>query len=81
MLNVFVAEIVLEGAGIDALIGQLEAAGMTQHLRVDLKWHLRRPEPCNHPPETNGTHGRTTLRHEYVAPRLLLFALEAAQGA
>jgi hypothetical protein len=29
MLNVFVAEIVLQGSGIDALIGQLEAAGMT----------------------------------------------------
>jgi hypothetical protein len=40
--DVFVAEIVLQGSGIDALIGQLEAAGMTQHLRVNLKWHLRR---------------------------------------
>jgi hypothetical protein len=82
MLNVFVAEIVLQGSGIDALIGQLEAAGMTQHLRVNLKWHLRRcTEPCNHSPETNGTYRRTPLRHEHLAPRLLLFALKAAQGA
>jgi hypothetical protein len=73
VLDVLVAEIVLQGSGVDALIGQLEAAGMAQHLRVNLKWHLRRrTEPCNHPPETNGTHGCPPLTHEHVSPRLQL---------
>ena len=36
MLDRLVAEIGLDGPGIDAVVGQLEAAGVAQHVRVDL---------------------------------------------
>jgi hypothetical protein len=50
-----VAEIGLDGPGIDAVVGQLEAAGVAQHVRVDL--HI---EVCSltsaldQPPLVNG---------------------------
>jgi hypothetical protein len=34
------AEIGLDGSGIDAVVGQLEAAGVAQHVRVDLEADL-----------------------------------------
>jgi len=40
VLNVLVAQIVLQGASIVAVIGQLEAAGMTQHVRMDGERYL-----------------------------------------
>jgi hypothetical protein len=36
MLDRLVAEIGLDGPGIDAVVSQLEAAGVAQHVRVDL---------------------------------------------
>ena len=36
MLDRLVAEIGLDRSGIDAVVGQLEAAGVAQHVRVDL---------------------------------------------
>src|ERR1035438_1233281 len=36
--NVFVAEIMLQGSGVVALIGELVAAGVTQHARMHRKW-------------------------------------------
>ena len=36
MLDRLVAEIGLDRSGIDAVVSQLEAAGVAQHLRVDL---------------------------------------------
>jgi len=36
-----VAEIGLDGPGIDAVVGQLEAAGVAQHVRVDLHIEAR----------------------------------------
>jgi hypothetical protein len=35
VLNVLVAEIVLQGTGIMAIVGELEPTGMAQHVRVD----------------------------------------------
>jgi hypothetical protein len=59
-----------DSAGGRGVSGEDIAACVPQHVRVNLKWHLRgRTEPCNHSPETNGTHGRPPpLRHEHVAP-------------
>ena len=37
MLDILVPEVVLQGAGIVAVVGQLEAAGMAQHVRMDLE--------------------------------------------
>ena len=36
MLDRLVAKIGLDRPGIDAVVGQLEAAGVAQHVRVDL---------------------------------------------
>jgi hypothetical protein len=43
VLNVLVPEIVLQGPGVMAIIGQLEPAGMAEHVRVDREWHLGGP--------------------------------------
>jgi hypothetical protein len=40
VLNVLVPEIVLQGPRVVTIIGQLEPAGMAQHVRVDREWHL-----------------------------------------
>src|SRR5262249_48656090 len=40
VLNVLVPEVVLQGPRVVAIIGQLEPAGMAQHVGVDRKWHL-----------------------------------------
>ena len=36
MLDCFMTKIGLDRSGIDAVVGQLEAAGVAQHVRVDL---------------------------------------------
>ena len=36
MLDRFVAEVGLDRPGIDAVVGQFEAAGVAEHVRVDL---------------------------------------------
>jgi hypothetical protein len=47
VLDVPVAEIGLQRAGVVAIIGQLEAAGVPQHVRMDRKGHLcGLAEPC-----------------------------------
>ena len=33
-------EVVLQGARVVAIIGQLEPTGMAKHVRVDREWHL-----------------------------------------
>jgi hypothetical protein len=40
VLDVLVPEVVLQGARVVAIIGQLEAAGVAKHVRVDREWHL-----------------------------------------
>jgi hypothetical protein len=40
MLNVLVPEVVLQGAGIVAIVGEFEAAGVPKHVRMDREWHL-----------------------------------------
>ena len=40
VLDVLVPEVVLQGPGVMAIIGQLEATGVAQHVRVDREWHL-----------------------------------------
>jgi hypothetical protein len=55
VLDVLVTEIVLQGAGIVAVVGELEAAGMAQHVRMDCKRHLGGlTEPCHEVMETHG---------------------------
>ena len=40
MLDILVAEILLQRSRIDTLVCQHEAAGMAQHVRMDAKCHL-----------------------------------------
>jgi hypothetical protein len=67
VLNVLVAQIVLQGASILAVIGQLEAAGMAQHVRMDGKRHLGGfAEAGNEMMETHRADWSATLANEYV---------------
>jgi hypothetical protein len=80
VLDVFVPKIMLEGARVVAVIGEFEAAGMAQHVRVHAKRHFRNlPKPRDHSVEPSRAHRCSTLAQEYVPARLLL-ALKAAQG-
>ena len=40
VLDVLVPEVVLQGPGVVAVVGQFEPAGMAKHVRVDREWHL-----------------------------------------
>src|SRR5262249_27302858 len=40
VLNVVVAEVVLQGPRVVAIVGQLKPAGMAKHVRVDRERHL-----------------------------------------
>src|SRR5262245_28685167 len=58
MLDILVAEIVLQGASIVAVIGQLEAAGMAQHVRMDGERYLGGlAEPYHEMVEAHGVIG------------------------
>ena len=40
VLDVLVPEVVLQGPGVVAIVGELEPTGMAQHVGVDREWHL-----------------------------------------
>ena len=40
VLDVLVPEVVLQGARVVAIVGELEPTSMAQHVRVDREWHL-----------------------------------------
>jgi len=81
VLDVFVAEVVLQRPGIHPLVGQLESGRMPQHVRMDAERHPGGlPKPGQHPPKGNGSHRGTALTHEDISPSLLL-SLETAQRA
>ena len=40
VLNVLVAEVVLQGPRVAAIVRELEPTGMAKHVRVDREWHL-----------------------------------------
>ena len=61
------AEVVLQGPRVVAIVGELEPAGVAKHVRVDRKWHVSGfPEPLNEPVETNGTDWPAALGNEHV---------------
>ena len=67
MLNVLVPEVVLQGARVVTIVGQLEPAGVAKHVRVDREWHLGDlAEALNEPVETDGTDWPAALGNEYV---------------
>ena len=61
------AEVVLQGPRVVAIVGQLEATGVAQHVRVDGEWHLGGlPEALDKPVETDGADWSAALGNEYV---------------
>src|SRR5215467_11682044 len=67
VLDVLVPEVVLQGARVVAVVGELKPAGMAKHVRVDGEWHLGGlPEALDEPVETDGTDGPAALGNEYV---------------
>src|SRR5215831_14050991 len=67
VLNVLVPEVVLQGARVVAIVGQLEPAGVAKHVRVDRKGHLGGlPEALDKPVETDGADWAAALGNEYV---------------
>src|SRR5262245_17985999 len=67
VLDVLVPEVVLQGARVVTIVGQLEPAGMAQHVGVDREWHLGDlAEALDEPMEPNGTDWPAALGNEYV---------------
>src|SRR5262245_25258571 len=65
VLDILMAEVVLQRARVMAIIGEFESAGMPKHVRVDREWHLGGfPEPSDHSTEAHRAHGRPSLAHE-----------------
>jgi hypothetical protein len=66
--NVLVAEISLDRAGIDAIIGHLEAAGVPEHVGVYLETELgARAHPLDHLLKAIGRDRGLAPRHEQVS--------------
>jgi hypothetical protein len=63
MLDVLVAEVVLQSAGVVSIVGELEAAGVAQHVWMQSKRHLGGlAEPCHEVIEAKRAHRSTALR-------------------
>ena len=82
VLDILVAEIGLQRQGIDALIGELVAASVPQHVRMDDEIETRDlAEPLHHDTESARRERCAALRDEDEWRRRLLLALKPAQGA
>src|SRR5262249_25443514 len=67
MLDVLVAEIVLQRPGVHALVGQLEPGCMSQHVRMDSERHLGGPpKPRHHPAKGYCRHRGSPLTYEEI---------------
>ena len=60
-------EVVLQGARVVAIIGELEPTGMAKHVRVDRKWHVGGlTHALDEAVETDGADRPAALGNEYV---------------
>jgi len=67
VLNVFVPEVVLQRPRVVAIVGELEPAGMAEHVWVDGEWFLGGlAEALDEAVEPNGADWPAALGHEYV---------------
>src|SRR5262245_55210500 len=67
VLNVLVAEVMLQGARVVAIVGELEPTGMAKHVRVDGEWHLGGlPDTLDEAVEANRTDWPAALGNEDV---------------
>src|SRR5262249_59502517 len=68
VLNVLVPEVVLQGARVVAIVGELEPAGMAKHVWVDREWHLGDlAEALDKPVKTDGADWPTAFGNEHVS--------------
>ena len=66
MLNVAVAEVSLQGAGVVALVGQGITASVPKHVRVRFETQLGLPaRPFDHAGEASGAERCSPFRGEY----------------
>jgi hypothetical protein len=73
VLDVLVPEIVLQSAGIVAVVGELEEASVTKHVRMDRKGHLcGLAEALDEMMETHRADRAATLRNEHIGLGLLV---------
>ena len=62
MLDTLMAEIVLQRAGTMAILGELEAASVTKHVRMDGERHFGGlAKPCHEVMKAKRAHRPTTL--------------------
>ena len=81
MLDIAVPEIMLQGAGVVAIVGELEAAGMAKHVRMHGKGHLGGlAEPCHEVMEADWAHRPAALANEDMS-LARVFAPQSAQSA
>jgi hypothetical protein len=81
VLDVAVAQIGLQRPGIDAVIGELEAACVPQHVRMHWETEIGgNPKPRDHLTKPRGRERRTALRREDKGRCRILLAFEPAQG-
>ena len=67
-LNVLVPEVMLQGPHVVAIIGQLEPAGMAEHVRVDREWHLGGlPDTLDEAMEADGADRPTAFGNKHVS--------------
>jgi hypothetical protein len=82
VLDILMAEIGLQGAGIVPFIGQREAPGVTQHVGVSLETELgSRPSALHKPRKPRCGERCSALGGEHERRFRLLLTLEPAQGA
>jgi hypothetical protein len=67
MLDILVAQVVLDGPCILTIIRQLESTAVTQHVRMDWKFDLGfHPCPGNQLPKSRITQWPTPFCHEHI---------------
>ena len=68
VLDVLVPEVVLQGARVVAIIGELEPTGMAKHVRMDREWHLGGlPEALDEAMEADGADRPTAFGNKHVS--------------
>ena len=74
VLDIFVPEVVLDCPRVAAIVGELVAAGMAQHVRMNLEREAGLDaKPSDHPTKAADGEWRPAFGHEHVR-RLLRFA-------
>jgi hypothetical protein len=73
VLDVLVAKVVLQSAGVVAIIGEFEAAGVPQHVRMDCKRQLGGlSDALDEMMKTHWADWPATFANEYVGFRRVL---------